>query len=672
VTERSESLAAIERDVASVDEEVRRGAVLRMRGLPVGEILPVVEMVMGDTSWRVRKEAVDLFSCVDSGPPIVEEIVRMLRSDENAGLRNSAVEALMRIGQKALPVLHRYASDPDQDVRKFILDIIGGIADPASVPFLAEALHDGDVNVRAAAAENLGRIGTAETIPHLIAALSHPDLWLRFSVLEALASAERPVPSAAILPLAAEDLLRKAVFDCLGSVGDIDGASLLLEGLRENSRKTREGAVRALARLRGRVAAEERECIDVELRALRGTNAVEGMLSLLERTDLTTEEAVMALLGVIADERSVGTLLHGCRDERLRPYCINAFKEIAASAPESLLAAFDDGTYEERSLIVYLCGELRFPGVDHFLSRALADSSPAVRSAAAIASGKSGIGSLVEKLLPLLDDQESEVRDAVVEALARLARLEPVAIYDVASSLAGADSAARRVIAAVLFAAVGDGEKLSLLAKDEAASVRRGAVAGLARLKLRASVAHLTMALVDEDPDVRSTAAGALGEIGGEEVIPPLTLALRDDDPWLQCAALRGLGRQGSAALASVSAAAEEATGMVRIAALEALADIGGEEAGSLISSALDDSDEDVVRTAIDLLEGGGYTGWIDEHALKLLSHPHWEVRGAIVKALAGSGSRGQEAVPIILHALEVEGDELVRAQMQEAVDRFR
>jgi HEAT repeat protein len=670
VTETCDAGAELTRGLASPDEEIRRGAVLRMHGVPLAELLQVLSTILGDVSWRVRKEAVDLIAAAEPAPETVEELVRMLRAEENAGLRNSAVEALTRIGIPALPVLHRYVSDPDHDVRKFVIDTLGGIAHPSSVPMLSAALGDEDVNVRAAAAENLGKIGTEEVMPHLLAALSHPDLWLRFSILEALAAAGRPVPSATILPLASGELLRKAVFDCLAVVGDIEAAPVLLQGLREKSRKSREAAVRAVARLRGRGTAAERERIDSGLRDLRGSEVVEGILSLLDRSDLSTEEAALMLLGVIGDERSVPVLLHGCRDDRLRPYCINAFREIALSAPGPLFDSYEHGTFEERSLIIYLCGEVRFPGAETLLRRALHDSSPSVRGAAAVAAGKSGAASLVPDLLNLLDDREPEVREAAVEALARLAASDRETVLRGAVPLAASDSPEKRTTAAILFGALGDGEKLSLLVKDEASPVRRAAVAGLARLKQKESVGHLVMALVDEDPDVRVSATEALGEIGGEEVVAPLTLALRDEDPWLQCAALRGLGKQGDVALPAVSAVARSASGMVKIASFEALADIGGKDAFCIIASGLGDSDEDVVKTAVDLLRETDDDGWIGDYAVKLLSHPHWEVRSVFVRTIAEKSRR--DLLPLLVEALPNEQDDLVRAQMQETADRFR
>src|SRR3972149_1799572 len=54
-------------------------------------------------------------------------MVDSLHSEDNAGLRNSAVEGLTMMGRKAIPCLIKNLNDKDHDVRKFIVDTIGDI-----------------------------------------------------------------------------------------------------------------------------------------------------------------------------------------------------------------------------------------------------------------------------------------------------------------------------------------------------------------------------------------------------------------------------------------------------------------------------------------------------------------------------------------------------------------
>lgn len=656
----------------SADEETRRLAVVALAGYPLAETKEYLFDALGDGSWRVRKEAVDALLAGTVPEETMTELIDLLRSHDNAGLRNSAVEALERLGSRAVPALCRHVADADHDVRKFVIDILGSIGDDAAVPLLIEALADPDPNVCAAAAENLGKIGAAQAVPHLLAAVTKNDIWLRFTILEALSRIGMPVPMTVLAPMAEENLLKKAVFDCLGAIGDDAAVPLLLEGIKERVKNAREAAVAALMKVRERLSTDEaRLMVDDRLRELNGSPFVEGLLSSLDTTDRNLKEALVRVLGIIGDERATGRLLQGCRDDRLRRYCLQAFAAMGETAAASLMKAFPAADEEDRCFIAYICGELRYPGAAQLLRDGMRDANPVLRKVAVAAAGKTELTPLITEIVPLLDDTEPGVRDGAVEALSRLAGADGGAVGEIAVGLAAAKLPEKRRDAAILFAALGDAEKLSLLIKDEDSLVRKTAVNALAELRSPAAVGHLVMALVDEDTDVRLAAAGALGEIGGEEVLEPLLLALKDEDPWVQCAALRSLGRlRHPGARQPIVALLESADGLVTITALETLAEIGGEGVAVLVTRALDNPDEEVVKAAIGILAEQGENGWLDEYRERLLAHPHWDVRSSFIKALVAN--RGSDALPLLRSALDTETDELVREQILDFMDRFQ
>jgi HEAT repeat protein len=655
----------------SADEEIRRLAVVGLAGYPLAETRAHLFGALGDASWRVRKEAVDALLSSAASNETMEELVGLLRSHDNAGLRNSAVEALEKLLSRAVPVLCRHVDDPDHDVRKFVIDILGSIGDAAAVPLLIRALDDPDPNVCAAAAENLGKIGDAQAVPHLLEALAKTDIWLRYTILDALSRIGKPVPMAVIAPMAGENLLKKAVFDCLGVIGDAAAAPLLLEGIKERIKNVREAAVVALVKVRERLPAEEaRQIVDMRLRELNGSPYVEGFLGSLDTADRNLKEALVKVLGIVGDERATGPLLRGCRDDRLRRYCLQAFAVMGETAAASLLSAFPAADDEERCFIAYICGELRYAGCTALLRDGMRDANPMLRKVAVMAAGKTDQAGLIPEIVPLLDDSELEVSDGAIEALSRLADKDAGAVGAVAGLLGSASRPEKRRDAARLFAALADAEKLSLLIKDEDAGVRKAAVNALAELRSASSVSHLVMALVDEIPDVRIAAAGALGEIGSDEVLDPLLLALRDEDPSVQCAALNSLGRlRHPGASQAIAALLETTDGLVTICALEALAGIGGEEVADLVKKALDNPDEEVVKTAVTILAGKGDT-WLAEYRERLLAHPHWDVRRSFINAMAANW--GAKSLPYLQSALDTESDPLVKEQILDIMDRFR
>ena len=655
----------------SPDEEKRRLCVVEMAKHPLPEAKSSIFYAMGDGSWRVRKEAVDVLLSMALGESEMEELVGLLRSHDNAGLRNSAVETLERLGSRALPVLSRYVGDEDHDVRKFVIDILGNIGDARTCPLLIAALDDADHNVSAAAAENLGKIGDPVALTPLINALARNDIWFRYSILEALSKIGKPVPMEVIAPLAGDKLLKKAVFDCLGAIGDAAAAAFLLEGLTEKVKSVRDASALAVMKIRDRLATRHAEhSLEVRLRELAGSPFIEGILESFDSPDRSLQEAIVRLLGIIGDERATKLLLEGCRDDRLRTHCLQAFRNMGVSCTTSLVSAFPTAGEEERCIIAFLCGELRLRDGVLLLDEGMRDHNPTLRRISAQAAGKIGLTGLLSSIAQLLEDGEPEVREGAVESLSCLAPLESAEVSKIAVGLAAAESAEKRRDAALLFTVLADIEKLFLLMKDADPQVRKTAVQSLGVLKSPSSIGNLVMALVDEESDVRIAAADALGDIGGAEVIDPLLLTMKDEDPWVACAAMKSLARLGSdRALPAIEEVMAGADGLVMITALETLAEIGGERAFEAVQKALGASDEEVVKSAVGILSRNG-DDWLEKHGESLLRHPHWDVRNVTARVLAEKW--GERAIPLLRAAYDSETDELVRVMISDILDRFR
>jgi HEAT repeat protein len=666
-----EKIEILAEQLRSPDEETRRLAVVGLAAYPLAEVKASYWIALGDVSWRVRKEAVDalLTGYVDNES--METLVSMLAAHDNAGLRNSAVEALERLGGHAIPILSRHINDKDHDVRKFVIDILGSVGDYAAVPLLIQALDDTDPNVSAAAAENLGKIADTQAVPHLIQALAKNDLWLRYTIIEALRKIAKPVPIAVIAPLINENFLKKTVFDCIGVIGGADTIPLLLEGFKEKVKNAREAAIAALVKVRERLPADHAEqLVDIRLKELAGSPFVDGLLSSLETPDRDLQEAIVVILGIIGDERAVVSLVRGCCDERLRKHCLQALQNMGDNGVAALFEAFPAMDDEERCYVAYVCGELRDGGCAAILRDGMHGASSRLRRVSVLAAGKSGQAELIDEITFLLEDRDHEVREGAIAALAKLAEQGREVVSRVATELASANVSEKRRLAATLFAALGDDEKLFLLIKDEDAMVRKAAVAALAGLKSYSCVSQLVMALADEDVDVRIAVAGALGEIGGDNVLGPLLLALKDEDLWVKCAALKALGRlHNEKALPAIVEILENAEGLQLISALETVAEIGGKEVLEVIKKGLDNSDEEVVKAAIGILARKGGV-WIDEYEEKLLFHNHWDVRRSFIKAIAEQ--RGEKAMPLLKIAYAAESDSLVKETIAEIMGRFQ
>jgi HEAT repeat protein len=653
------------------EEETRRNAVVALSSAPLENSSDQLFLAMGDVSWRVRKEAVEVFCSAANADHFIEKLFDLLRSQENAGLRNSAAEALIRLGKKSLAVLEFHAQDSDSDVRKFVVDILGAIGDSTSVRFLVHALEDCDPNVAMAAAENLGNIGCAEALQPLIAALSSNDVTLRHVILEALAKVGEPFPLDVVSPFLCDGLLKKAVYECLGAVGRVDAVPLVVQGFSDAGKSSREAAVKALMAIRDRYPDEWLEkSSDTLLQGLAKTPVVESLLALVDTSNLDLRRALIRVFGLIGDPRSAKAILRSCRTEQLLPDCLLALRAQGDVTLTFLEDEFSAGDEDERANILRLCAEMGLSESVSLLRRALDEPSPQVREASVRSVGMIGLIELIPETAQLLGDFDQDVRIAALETLVLLAELDATSVGNIAAVLSSADEPDKRRDAVYLCGVLGDRERLLLLMKDADDLVRRTAVQGLARLGGEDAVHHLTMALTDENSGVRIAAAAILGETGEQNAVEPLVLVLADPDPWVRCAALRGLGKiGGNIALDAVESALDEVDGLVSLAALDALRHFDTDRSRLLARRATASSNSDVVKAAIGLLAELA-DPWIEEHWKEFLCHPHWDVRNTIVRYLPEK--LGQEALPILQEAFETETDDLVRVQIVEVLERYR
>jgi len=600
-----EPIEDLQKKLGSDDEEERRSAVRALAVFPFDNVRELAFAALGDESWRVRKEAVDLILSFSRGGELAEELISLLSVQGNAGLRNSVVEVLQTIGAPVLPQLVENLRHDDPGVRKFIVDIMGGIGDATAVTDLTAVLADEDPNVAAAAAESLGLIGDVKALPHLLTALARDEFLIRYAVLQALAKIGRPVPLDLITPLADNLLLKKAVFECIGIIGGCSAVTLLADGLSDRARNVREAALVALDSIRCRCEKHELESVIRPcLSALVNTDAVGHLMSLRESSNRKIKTAALSILGLIGDARALEVFLAEYRNENMQEVSLHSLREMGPKAGGGLSALFLSADDETRCVIAHISGELQLPECVDIAAAGLRDHLPMVRALSAEAAGKGGMARLIPAVISLLDDDSADVRRKAVGALVRLATVAGDAVAASAAQLADSKNPETRFQSVRLLAALKDLAHLMLLSKDEDSRVRREALTCLGELRSPESAARLTMALADEDADVRIAAVTALGWHGFADDSGALLLALKDPSPRVQVAALKSLARrQQQSALDSIIALIGNSTGMILISALQAAFQISPVAAMPYLMAAEGNPDPEVSRVAKGLVQ---------------------------------------------------------------------
>lgn len=572
---------------------------------PFNSVRELAFAALGDESWRVRKEAVDLLLAFSPGDELARDLINLLSVQGNAGLRNSVVEVLQTVGETVLPHLVENLDHEDPGVRKFIVDIMGGIGSAQIVPDLSAVLCDDDPNVAAAAAESLGLIGDARALPHLLACLERDDLLIRYAILEALVKIGQPVPLGKITSLAADPLLKKALFECIGIIGSPEAVALLVDGLCDRARNVREAALVALESIRRRSSADEiTSAIDPYLKALAGTDTVEYLMSMRESHELKIKSAAIAILGAVGDLRALDVFIREYRDENMQQVALQALRDMGGKIGAVLNDRFAAADDESRCIMAHLSGELSLPESVMLAASGLGDPLPMVRALSAEAIGKSEMTELIPSLLDLLGDDQAEVRRKATGALVRLAAVSREAVAAAAARLAESDNPDCRLQAVRLIAALRDIGHLTFMSKDENPVVRREAVSLLGELRVPECAGRLSMALADENQEVRLAAASALGWRGFPDESESLVLALRDPSPRVVVAALKSLGhRQQLSALDDVVAIIEKSSGLILIAALQTAFLLSPRAVLPYLLKAGSDADEEIARVAKTLLE---------------------------------------------------------------------
>lgn len=591
----------------SADEEVRRSALHSVKSFTnKDEIQTVLFTAMGDKSWRVRKEAVELY--VYSQPDLVsvERLLNLLRNEENAGLRNSAAEAVIRLGSLSAALLMDMVQDQDADVRKFVIDVMGAIGDAVFIPALLHALNDPEVNVASAAAEQLGALGDPEVANYLMQAIFIRDeILFRFSALGALEILAKPAPvSQALLDLAGLDVLKKTVFKCLGAISDESSVTLLLDNFSCRQKNSRAAAVTSLYKIYRRSSPESQERIHLALQLLKAHDIIPGLLELFDHQDCELTKALLWTSIEIRDARFIPLLIEAYTDERTAYDALAALKSFGRDALFECISRYSSFDENGRSGLCFMIAECGYSGFNDLIQMALHDQSAQVRKTAAITTGKLGLVTLIPDLILLVDDSESHVYAAAVSSLQSLALISRTAILTEVGHFCSSKASHHRKAAALLLASLGERDRLIFLINDEDPQVRKVAVSAIGADWIDTAGSMLVLALSDEDPDVRIAVADVLGNIRDTSVLDTLEYALNDQDVWVQSAVLKAIARiEPARAYSIIKNTFIETEGLLMITMLQILEEVDGSEAVEIISHALKSSDQDIARQAAKSLE---------------------------------------------------------------------
>lgn len=649
----------LERLLRDNDVEIRREALGRLRGKPGETSVKLLVNAMEDPSWRIRNTALEIL--IDEHPleGYVGQLIGLLYRDDNAGARNSAIEALSRLNEKATPYLIEAFNTPNRDVRKFIIDVLGGFKDSRSLPLMMNALKDDDENVRATAIEHLGKAGESSVVDALIGIIGSDDIWTAYPAADALGRIgdKRAVP--ALIKALGRKTLRVPAIKSLGLIGYPDSLRYVIPFLKDRSKIVQEETLRSIELFyRKRV---NEEFITGEIRKLIGDSAFDILTTHAWSDKPDVRSSAILILGLMKDERAYIPLLEMSQEQNLSEDVKRAFVFIGKDKPETLLGLIGTDSLYQKRFICEVAATIASPLYYSAFEKLLKDEDGHVRSISATGLAKIGEPKAIGRLKDLLSDPYEDVQEAAVEALSRLG--QSLFVDEFISMLRDANPLLRKNAALVLgkIGAKEAAPALGFSLKDGNVSVRKACVQSFSLLKTGDSIEFLVLALTDEEPDIRVSSALSLGSIGGERVFESLSLVLSDSDDSVRGAVAKAFGiLRDKRAVGPLIGLLSDKNGLVVTASMESLSRIEGEEARSSLLKMLSSPDREIRRTAIKALSSFED---IEDALIPFLRDDDWATRMAVVEVL-GKRAKGfirnelerlldTEEDPIVLKAVE-------------------
>jgi HEAT repeat protein len=638
--------------------------------------------LLGDKDWRVRKTIVDGF-VRDPQPEVVGGLLDALADADNAGKRNSATEALVRVGAPAIaPIVERLRTEDDVDVRLSLVNLLGDLRSPDGFDMLVQMLEtETDINVSSSIVSSLGKYRDAAALPALLRVLQREDLWLKFHAVEALGEIGDRAALPKILPLYNEKSLRKPVLEAIGKIADVGTVSFLLRIITDEE-KLNLTALRALVRIadasKPRIVEQaERQLIQ---RKFRESFPQEKIAPLIEHLHSTPKRDVksfiLTFLGWSGDARVLPVLMNFLEQPDTAEVAAQALIDFGEGAVEAILTGLRNAEEDEivallLRVINVIGGAESIPSILPFLDH---DNAMIRRLAIEILGDIADPRSL-DYLLAKLDDPDVASQQAAVNSISALVGAFPQIKGDVLSKIRKLETSSASVPVKLNSLSVfvniqGEGyhDELLLASKDSDPTIRQKAISLMGKFGEERFADQLVLSLADESTAVRLAAINAIVRLRPEKGLDPLISSLEDSDVWIRTAAAQALGEyRDAAAIDPLVRHLESDVPPVRIAAIEALGKSGNERVKEVLFRCVYESDLEIRRAAI-LALGRIPGSEVFDYLMYAMTDADWRVRAAAATAIA---LRGDKTALPSLHAALKDEDTYVQQSAVLALDKI-
>jgi HEAT repeat protein len=594
-----------------------------------------------------------------------------IRNNDNADLRNAAMEVMVRFAGSAIPRLVNLLHDKDEEVRNFSTVMLGEIANREAVGALVVALRDKDANVRHGAAEALGNIGDRSALFPILELLKE-DFWSQYPAIVALGEMRDPRAIPYLLKLLDDDMVGVPAIIALGKIGDPRVLFTLGEILAAEPVLRSGAAVEAIVaieRNRHEVAKYKHSLVlfaqaDMSLSEILPKDAGLHLQRILKSASSEAlKDAAISLLGWLGDTASLPMMIALAEDEEGLAASITASLTAMGNQVVPAIEKYLDGSSPKiQAILLSVLRQLKHDPDIHFLKHLLETSTDELLSETLeIIKGKS-YPELHPSLASLASRESGSVQDLVVDVLTYYP-------HDVLFELIGKlnDSAIinERIAAVKLMARICDErfvEQLSSILNDNDMALKREAIKTIGKGKYFSLQPLLLDLLTTEDIEIRKEVVRSLAEFASPEHLDAILGLLGKYDDSLDFAIIKAVGKIRSP-LATKELLdyldRENISSHLLVCMLEVVGEIGSNDdiARNSIVKFLNHHENDIRRISITVYaKMAGESAW--PKILAACSDPHWSVRIAALHAAIFSN--GDKALLPLLEALR-DPDILVR-----------
>jgi HEAT repeat protein len=635
----------------STDADVRQRAAQSVATTFEERDFPLVFELLGDRDWRVRKTIVEGL-IRDARQEVVQGLIRALSDSDNAGKRNSATEALIRIGDRSIDaIVDHLDEEKDVDVRLSLVHLLGDLRNSIGFATLLDLVgSESDVNVASAVVTSIGHYRDAAALGRLLPLLRQDDLWVRFHVIEAVGEIGDRSALPAILPLYEEKSLRKPILEAVGKIADVGTIGFLMKIIQEEP-KLNLTALRSLIRIADAdkpkiVKANEAELIQRKFRESFPPSKIDPLIEHLRSTPKReVRQFILRFLGWSRDPRAVPLLLRYLEEPDTAEEAAQGLIDFGAAGCEAILeklrAAEEDDVI---ALLLRIINAIGGAESTTTILQFLDHHNPAIRRMAIEALGQLLDPRSIDYLLARLDDDDVAAQEAAVNSVTALVGAFPECKNDVLTRirrLLGSASVPARLNSLSLFVNIqGEGfpDELLLASKNSDPTIRQRAVFLMGRFSEERFADQLVLSLADESAAVRLAAINAILKLRPSNGIEPLISSLEDGEVWIRAAAAQALGEyRDPRAVEPLLQHLDHDPPPVRLAAIEALSRCGDASVRERLYRCLDDPDLEIRRAAVlALSRAAGDDALV--RTLGAMTDGDWRIRAA---AAASLGMRG-------------------------------